>query len=82
MGRDVVRLVALDLVSRVVLRGMMRVPLVIKITRVNFHDLPGHMAGFRIPAYMIANLELLRHLTHFSVRFESHAAVLVPPRPD
>jgi hypothetical protein len=49
---------------------------------VNFHDLPGHMAGFRIPAYMIANLELLRHLTHFSVRFESHAAVLVPPRPD
>ena len=61
MRGNVIGLVALDLVLRIALRGVMRMPLVIKISRVDSDDPAGDMPRFRVPTYVIADLEPLRH---------------------
>jgi hypothetical protein len=62
MGRDMVRLVALDLILRVVSRGVMPVSLIVEVAGMNFDNLSGHATGLRIPAYVISDLEFLLHL--------------------
>src|SRR5215469_3733905 len=61
VGRDVIGLVALDFVLRIVLPSVMHMTLVVEIRGVDSDDGPRHPACFRIPAYMIADLEPLGH---------------------
>jgi hypothetical protein len=61
MGRDVVGLVALDLLLGVVRRGVMDVPLIIEILRVDGDDGSRHPARLGIPANMVADLEPFGH---------------------
>jgi hypothetical protein len=58
---DVLGLVALDLVLRFILAGVVRVSLVIEIFCVNLDDLAAHMPSLRIPADVIADFEFSRH---------------------
>src|SRR6516225_12091391 len=62
VGRDMIGLVALDFVLRIVFRSVMHMTLVVEIRGVDGDDGPRHPACFRIPAYMIADLEPLGHL--------------------
>ena len=64
-----VRLVALDLVLRLVLAGMVDVALVVDVPRVHAEDMAAHAPGLGIPADVVAALEgffggLLRDLGH------------------
>src|SRR5690606_24151120 len=65
--RDVVGLVALDLVLRLVLRRAMPVTLVVEIRVMDLDDPAAHPPGFRIPADMIA-YGILRHAILLSAR--------------
>ena len=67
MGRDVIGLVALDLVLRIGLRGAMRVPLVIEIAGVNCDDGARDMAGLGIPSDVIPDLEFPGHVVRSSL---------------
>ena len=58
---DMVRLVALDLVLRLVLAGMVDVALVVHVFLMHADDMASDAAGFRIPADVIATLERLTH---------------------
>src|SRR5215469_8779741 len=71
VGRDVIGLVALDFVLRIVLPSVMHMTLVVEIRGVDSDDGPRHPACFRIPAYMIADLEPLGH--HVDSLFLSEA---------
>ena len=61
MQRNVVSLVALDLVLRVIFGRMMRVTFVVHILCVNFDDPTADMSGFRVPGHMIIEFEFLHH---------------------
>src|SRR5262245_18518011 len=58
---DVVGLVALDLVLRVVLARMVDVSLPIHVFRMHLDDPAADASGLRVPAHMIADIELFRH---------------------
>ena len=62
MRRDVVGLVAFDLVLRIIRGGAMRVTLVAEVAGVNFRDRSADMTCFRVPPNMIADLEFVRHI--------------------
>lgn len=62
VGGDMVRFIAFDFVLRIVFSGVMGMPLIVKIARVDFDDRPGYAARLRVPAHVIADLERLRHL--------------------
>jgi hypothetical protein len=61
MQGDVVRLVALDLILRVILARVMSVAFVVYILSVHLHDRSADPTGFRIPAHVIANFKGLFH---------------------
>jgi hypothetical protein len=61
MQRDVIGLVALDLVLRIIGAGVVHVALPVHILRVHTDDAATHPARFGIPAHVIADFELLRH---------------------
>ena len=61
VNRDMIGFVALDFVLRIVAGSVVRVALPVKIALVNFSDRPADVAGFRVPAYVIANLEMFTH---------------------
>ena len=54
---DVIGLVALDFVLRVFNAAMADVTLVGRVAGMHFHDMATDLAGFRIPAHVVANLE-------------------------
>ena len=55
--RDMIGLVAFDLVLGIIFRGAMRMALVVKISGVDGDDGPQHPACLGIPVYVIADLE-------------------------
>jgi hypothetical protein len=57
VGRDMICFIAFDFVLRLRVGGVMRVTLIVKIARVNFDDMPGHMTRFGIPGDMITDCE-------------------------
>ena len=57
MQRDVIGLVALDLVLGIFLGAAMHVALVFGVVCMHLDDLASDVTGFRIPAYVIADLE-------------------------
>jgi hypothetical protein len=59
--RDVLGLVALDLVLRRFSARMVRVAFDVKIASMYANNYPVDAAGLRIPAHMIANLEVVPH---------------------
>lgn len=61
MHGDVVRLIALDLVLRIVLARVMGVTLVVHIPRMHPNDMASDPASFGIPGYVISTLESLCH---------------------
>jgi hypothetical protein len=61
MRRNVISLVALDLILRTVCAGVPPMTLVLEIARVNRRDRAAHPSSFRIPPHMIADLESLAH---------------------
>jgi hypothetical protein len=58
---DVIRLVALDLVLRLILAGVVDVAFVVHILRVHFRDPATHATSLGIPGHVIADLEGLGH---------------------
>ena len=60
--RDMVRLIAFDGILRIRSRRVMGVSFVDHILRVHLDDVTTHTPGFRIPAYMVANLEFVSHV--------------------
>ena len=60
---DVIGLVALDFILRLVPGGMVDVAFVIDVPSMDFDDFSAYPPSFRIPAYVIANLERLDHIT-------------------
>jgi len=68
VGSDVIALVAPDLVLRVVLGGVMHMTLVVEIDRMDGNDGPGNSTRLRIPAHVIADLQLLDHGAHSAMR--------------
>src|SRR5215469_11910542 len=63
VGRDMIGFVAFDFVLRIVFRSVMDMTFVIKVHGIDGDDGPCHAASFGIPAYMIAYLESLIHLS-------------------
>jgi hypothetical protein len=61
VGRDVIGLVAFDLVLRIILRAVMDVTLVVEVAGVNGDNGPRDAAGLGIPTDVIADLESFRH---------------------
>jgi hypothetical protein len=61
MQRNVVSLVAFDLVLRVIFGRMMRVTFVVHILCVNFDHPTADVSGFRVPGHMIIEFEFLHH---------------------
>ena len=59
--RDVIGLVALDLVLRIGFAATVRVALVVGIARVHLDDRSAHVTGFGIPANVIADFERMAH---------------------
>src|SRR5690348_12609642 len=58
---DVVCLVALDFVLRIILAGVVRISFEFCICCVDLDDRAAHVSSLRIPANVIADVELLRH---------------------
>src|SRR6185437_6925300 len=58
---DMIGFIALDFILRLIRAGMVNVAFVGNVTAMHFDNCPTHPAGFRIPTYMIANLECLDH---------------------
>src|SRR5258708_33688894 len=54
-------LVALDFILRIIRRSTVNVAFIIDGSFMHFNDLSAHTSSFRIPAYVIANLERLGH---------------------
>lgn len=60
--RDMVCLVALDGILRVCAGRVMGVSFVAHILRMHFDNVSAHPPSFRIPAYMITDLEFASHV--------------------
>lgn len=61
MGGDVVRLVAFDLVLRIVVTGVAGVALVVEIFGMHLDDSAGDVPRLRVPGDAIADFEAWRH---------------------
>jgi len=61
MGSDVVRFIALYLILRIVVSGVVSVAFVIEIFRVHLNDRTPDAPRFGIPFNMIANLKFICH---------------------
>lgn len=61
MHRNMVGLVALDLILRVMFTRMVRISPVIEIIRVDLDYSSADVSGFRVPGHMIADIKSLRH---------------------
>lgn len=61
MHRDVVGLVALDLILRLILARMMRIALVGDVFCMHFDNLSADVSGFRVPGDMIVDFEFAYH---------------------
>jgi len=59
--RDVIGLVAPDLVLRVIRAGVVRVSLVVEIPGVHLDDGAADVAGFRVPGDVVADFEFGWH---------------------
>ena len=62
MQGDVIGLVALYLIQRLVPGGMVDETFVIDVPSMNLENFSAYPASFRIPAYVIADLERLAHV--------------------
>ena len=62
MHGDVVCFVALDLILRLAFRGVMRVPFIVHVSRMDLYDSAADMAGLGVPGHMIANFESPCHI--------------------
>lgn len=58
---DVIRVIALDLVLRIILARMMDVAFVVHVRRIHPYDMAADPASFGVPGYVIADFECLRH---------------------
>lgn len=61
MHCDMVRLVALDLILRIILAGVVRVPLVVEVFRMHLDDLAADVPGLRVPGDVIAGFKSSWH---------------------
>jgi hypothetical protein len=61
MSRNMVSLAAFDLILRIIFRGVMYITFVVEVLAVHFDDGTGDPPRFRVPAYLIADLELCFH---------------------
>jgi len=62
VGRDMIGLVAFDLVLGIVFAGVMRVSLVVEVCRMHLDDRSRHVTSLGIPADVITDFEPFRHL--------------------
>ena len=62
MHGDMVRFIAFDLVLWLVLAGMVRVPLVIHVRRMDLDNPAADVSGLGIPGDVIADFEVFSHL--------------------
>jgi hypothetical protein len=67
MHGDVVGLIAFDFVLWIVWAGMMGIPLVIYVFRMNSDNSTGDASGLGIPGDMISNFETLFRFHHLSL---------------
>lgn len=74
VGRDVVGLVALDLVMRLVLARPATMPLVVEVLRVDLGDRARHLSRLGVPADVVADIEVRTHCS-------SSPRVLMPMAP-
>jgi hypothetical protein len=58
---DIIRLVALDLILRVIVSRVMYVTFVVHILGVHSHDPAANTTSLRIPTHVITNFECRRH---------------------
>lgn len=61
MSSDMIGFIILDFILGLILRRMVSVPLVVKISRMNRNDGSRHPASFGVPTDMVSNLELRTH---------------------
>jgi hypothetical protein len=59
--RDVVGLIALDLILWLIPAGAMHMPFIINILRVHLDNLAADVSGLRVPGHVIADFESLFH---------------------
>jgi hypothetical protein len=71
VGCDMVGFVAFDFVLGILFRGVMDMTLIVEVAGMDRYDGPRYPTSFRIPAYVIADLEPLRHLGKRLVSFRS-----------
>ena len=68
MHGDMVRFIAFNFTLRLVLTGVMRVPLVIHVSLMDFDNPAADMSGLGIPGNVIADFEAVCHLILFNGR--------------
>lgn len=68
MHCDVFGFIALDFILRIVFASMARVSLVIGLFRMDLDDFAANLAGFRIPAHMVAHFKFRSHIDHLFMR--------------
>jgi hypothetical protein len=61
MSRNMISLAAFDLILRIIFCGVMYITFVIEVLAVHFDDRTGDPPCFRVPAYLIADLEFCSH---------------------
>jgi hypothetical protein len=61
MHSDVIGFVALDLILRLTLAGMVGIALVVDVTRVDLHYRAAGSSGFRVPGNVVADFESYSH---------------------
>ena len=60
--RDVVGLIALDLILRLIFASVVRVPFVVDVSGVHLDNRPADVTRLRVPAHMIPDLEFFLHV--------------------
>jgi hypothetical protein len=62
MHCNMIRVITLNFILRFVSTGVVRVPLIIGVLRVNLDDSAADMPGFGIPGHVIADFKTFRHV--------------------
>ena len=78
MSSDMIGFIILDFILGLILRRMVSVPLVVKISRMNRNDGSRHPASFGVPTDMVSNLELLTPIAVLYQDFEKGIPLLLP----
>jgi len=68
MHCDMFGFITLDFILRILCAGMALLSLVISLFRMDLDDFAANLAGFRIPAHMIAHFKFCSHIDHLFVR--------------